>query len=250
MQEQIDTLDVKLAQEVQQVDRRAAQAIDRPGCDHVDVAAGNGLERPIACHDPWRRIWRSRSSTRWCAAASYRSRLSSQQGAFDGPGRRSRAPLPPWEARYRMPTVYGAGAKHATKARQRGAVELPKGKAWGGLPITGVRPVHVLAVMNGLASTPGKARNFLAATKQLLGVGNHARPHRQQQFVLGPLRPGAREDPGVGWCNLHGLRCTVIRLRHAGYRCLRSAISWACLWRPCNATSASLTARKAAELLS
>jgi hypothetical protein len=179
------------------------------------------------------------------AAASYRSRLSSQQGAFDGPGRRSRAPLPPWEARYRMPTVYGAGAKHATKARQRGAVELPKGKAWGGLPITGVRPAHVLAVMNGLASTPGKARNFLAATKQLLGVGNHARPHRQQQFVLGPLRPGAREDPGVGWCNLHGLRCmAVIRL------CLRSAISWARLWRPCNATSASLTARKAAELLS
>jgi hypothetical protein len=141
--------------------------------------------------------------------------------------------------------LWRGGAKHATKARQRGAVELPKGKAWGGLPITGVRPAHVLAVMNGLASTPGKARNFLAATKQLLGVGNHARPHRQQQFVLGPLRPGAREDPGVGWCNLHGLRCmAVIRL------CLRSAISWACLWRPCNATSASLTARKAAELLS
>ena len=47
MREQIDTLGVKLAQEVQQVDQRAAQAIDRPGCDHVDVAAGNGLEQPI-----------------------------------------------------------------------------------------------------------------------------------------------------------------------------------------------------------
>jgi hypothetical protein len=47
MREQIDTLGVKLAQEVQQVDQRAAQAIDRPGCDYVDVAAGNGLEQPI-----------------------------------------------------------------------------------------------------------------------------------------------------------------------------------------------------------
>ncbi len=47
MQEQVDALGVKLAQEVQQVDQRASQAIDRPGCDHVDVAAGNGLQQPI-----------------------------------------------------------------------------------------------------------------------------------------------------------------------------------------------------------
>ena len=42
-------------------------------------------------------------------------------------------------------------------------------KAWGSLPIAGVRPAHVLAIMNGLASTPGKANNFLSAMKLLSG---------------------------------------------------------------------------------
>jgi integrase len=42
-------------------------------------------------------------------------------------------------------------------------------KAWGTLPIAGVRPAHVLAIMNGLASTPGKANNFLSTLKQLSG---------------------------------------------------------------------------------
>jgi hypothetical protein len=36
MQEQVDALGVEFAQEVQQVDQRPAQAIDRPGCDYVD----------------------------------------------------------------------------------------------------------------------------------------------------------------------------------------------------------------------
>jgi hypothetical protein len=40
-------LGVKFPKEVQQVDQRAAQAIDRPGSDHVDVAAGDGLEQTI-----------------------------------------------------------------------------------------------------------------------------------------------------------------------------------------------------------
>ena len=42
-------------------------------------------------------------------------------------------------------------------------------KAWGKLPIAGVRPAHVLQIMNGLASTPGKANNFLSAMKLLSG---------------------------------------------------------------------------------
>ena len=42
-------------------------------------------------------------------------------------------------------------------------------KAWGPLPIAGVRPSHVLEVMNGLALTPGKANNFLSAMKLLSG---------------------------------------------------------------------------------
>lgn len=42
-------------------------------------------------------------------------------------------------------------------------------KAWGNLPIAGVRPAHVLQLMTGLASTPGKANNFLSAMKLLSG---------------------------------------------------------------------------------
>jgi hypothetical protein len=38
---------VKFAEEVQQINQGAGQAIDRPGRDHVDVAAGDGLEQPI-----------------------------------------------------------------------------------------------------------------------------------------------------------------------------------------------------------
>jgi hypothetical protein len=47
MQEQVDALGVKFAEEVQQINQGAGQAIDRPGRDHVDVAAGDGLEQPI-----------------------------------------------------------------------------------------------------------------------------------------------------------------------------------------------------------
>jgi hypothetical protein len=39
MQEQVDALGVKFAEEVQQINQGAAQAIDRPDRDHVDVTA-------------------------------------------------------------------------------------------------------------------------------------------------------------------------------------------------------------------
>jgi integrase len=41
--------------------------------------------------------------------------------------------------------------------------------AWGKLPIAGVRPAHVLKIMEGLSATPGKANNFLSAMKLLSG---------------------------------------------------------------------------------
>ena len=41
--------------------------------------------------------------------------------------------------------------------------------AWGQLPIAGVRPAHVMKIMEGLAATPGKANNFLSAMKLLSG---------------------------------------------------------------------------------
>jgi integrase len=43
----------------------------------------------------------------------------------------------------------------------------PAREAWGALPIAGIRPVHVATIMKGLATTPGKANNFLATMKQL-----------------------------------------------------------------------------------
>jgi hypothetical protein len=43
MQEQVDALGVEFAEEVQKVDQRPTQAIDRRGRDHVDVAARNDL---------------------------------------------------------------------------------------------------------------------------------------------------------------------------------------------------------------
>jgi hypothetical protein len=47
MLERVDALGVQFAEEVEQVDQRAAQAVDRPCCDHVDVAAGDGLQQAI-----------------------------------------------------------------------------------------------------------------------------------------------------------------------------------------------------------
>lgn len=42
-------------------------------------------------------------------------------------------------------------------------------EAWGELPIAGVRPSHVMKLMEGLSATPGKANNFLATMKMLSG---------------------------------------------------------------------------------
>lgn len=50
----------------------------------------------------------------------------------------------------------------------RRSLEIAR-QAWGPLPIAGVRPAHVLKIMEGLAATPGKANNFLSAMKLLSG---------------------------------------------------------------------------------
>lgn len=38
-------------------------------------------------------------------------------------------------------------------------------RAWGTLPVTGIRPVHVRAMMDQMSSTPSKANNFLIALR-------------------------------------------------------------------------------------
>jgi integrase len=42
-------------------------------------------------------------------------------------------------------------------------------RAWGALPIEGLRPAHVKKVMDGLAKTPAKANQFLSVMKVLSG---------------------------------------------------------------------------------
>jgi integrase len=42
-------------------------------------------------------------------------------------------------------------------------------RAWGTLPVEGVRPAHVKKLMEGMANTPAKANQFLATTKVFSG---------------------------------------------------------------------------------
>jgi integrase len=42
-------------------------------------------------------------------------------------------------------------------------------RAWGGLPIEGLRPSHVKKLMDGMAKTPAKANQFLSVMKVLSG---------------------------------------------------------------------------------
>jgi integrase len=60
-------------------------------------------------------------------------------------------------------------------------------EAWGELRADGLRPVHVQAMMDGLAGTPGKANAFLG-TMSALSVWARARDHISQSFVEG-VRP-------------------------------------------------------------
>jgi integrase len=59
--------------------------------------------------------------------------------------------------------------------------------AWGALKADGLRPVHIQAMMDGLAPTPGKANAFLGAMSAL-SVWARARDHISQSFVEG-VRP-------------------------------------------------------------
>lgn len=60
-------------------------------------------------------------------------------------------------------------------------------KAWGGLQATGLRPVHVQTVMDGLADTPSKANAFLSAMTILSGWAR-ARDHIDQSLIEGVER--------------------------------------------------------------
>jgi integrase len=66
--------------------------------------------------------------------------------------------------------------------------------AWGELKVDGLRPVHVQAMMDGLAATPAKANNFLSCMRAL-SAWARTRDHITQSFVEG-VKPFDRS--GVG----------------------------------------------------
>jgi hypothetical protein len=69
--------------------------------------------------------------------------------------------------------------------------------AWGALPSTGLRPVHVQGVMDGLSEIPAKADNFLACMRALSSWGR-ARGHLDQSFTDG-VAPYCAEDGHKPW---------------------------------------------------
>jgi integrase len=70
-------------------------------------------------------------------------------------------------------------------------------KAWGSLPAKGLRPVHVQAVMDGLAATPGKANNFLSAMRAL-STWARVRDHIEHSVTEG-VKPYAKEHGHKPW---------------------------------------------------
>ena len=69
--------------------------------------------------------------------------------------------------------------------------------AWGHLPAKGLRPVHVQAIMDGLAATPGKANNFLSAMRAL-STWARVRDHIDQSITEG-VKPYARDNGHKPW---------------------------------------------------
>ena len=74
----------------------------------------------------------------------------------------------------------------STQAAYRRYLKIAR-DAWGELKANGLRPVHLQAMMDGLATTPGKANAFLG-TMSALSVWARARDHISQSFVEG-VRP-------------------------------------------------------------
>lgn len=70
-------------------------------------------------------------------------------------------------------------------------------KAWGGLPIGGLRPVHVQAVMDGMSAKPGAANNFLSAMRAL-STWARVRDHIEHSMTEG-VKPYAKETGHKPW---------------------------------------------------
>jgi integrase len=76
------------------------------------------------------------------------------------------------------------------------ALRLAKA-AWGSLPVRGVRPVHVQAVMDSLSAAPGKANNFLSAMRAF-STWARVRDHVEQSITEG-VKPYPRDNGHKPW---------------------------------------------------
>ena len=83
----------------------------------------------------------------------------------------------------------------STQRQYRYALAVVR-KAWGDLPAAGVRPVHVQALMDQLAATPGKANNVLGLLWALSkwGVKRDHFPHSITEGIT-PYRTEGRHKP-------------------------------------------------------
>ena len=78
-----------------------------------------------------------------------------------------------------------------SKDQYRRALRLAR-EAWGNEPVAGLRPVHVVTVMDGLADLPGKANTFLGTMRAL---SKWARGH---DYILNSLTEGVSRYPTTG----------------------------------------------------
>jgi integrase len=98
--------------------------------------------------------------------------------------------------------------------------------AWGSLPIAGVRPTHVLKVMEGLSTTPGKANNFLTQMKLLSGwartqdlIDKSMVEGVKAYKLKGGHKPWTAEQIAAGEKHLTGVvRRGIILYRYTGMR--------------------------------
>lgn len=78
-----------------------------------------------------------------------------------------------------------------TRDQYRRGLRLAR-KAWGELPAEGIRPVHVRAIMDDLAGTPGKANTFLGTIRALSSWG------RARDYFPASLAEGVKPYPKQG----------------------------------------------------
>lgn len=83
------------------------------------------------------------------------------------------------------------GLSEGTREQYERALKIARA-AWGTLPVSGLRPVHIQAVMDGFAEQPGKANTFLGTMRAMSAWG------RARDFAPHSLTEGVKPYPKLG----------------------------------------------------